>query len=113
MEVARRVRLDLLPRGQDSKSVLNLECGRSTLPHGARPGGSLLPCQPRRLELDEPSLNLPLDNLPHLYELWGTLQVIDVPLGEARNLGYDSIEHRLARQMWCLRQGSSLTGLRR
>jgi predicted component of viral defense system (DUF524 family) len=51
------------------------------------------------VELDEPGLDLPLDNLPHLYELWGTLQVIDVLLEQARALGYDSIEHRLARQI--------------
>jgi hypothetical protein len=51
------------------------------------------------VELDQPGLDVPLDNLPDLYELWGTLQVIDVLLEEARNLGYDSVEHRLARQI--------------
>ncbi len=51
------------------------------------------------VELDDPGLNLPLDNLPHLYELWGTLQVIDVLLEQARTLDYDSVEHRLARQI--------------
>jgi predicted component of viral defense system (DUF524 family) len=51
------------------------------------------------VELDDPGLNLPLDNLPHLYELWGTLQVIDVLLEQARAHNYDSIEHRLARQI--------------
>jgi predicted component of viral defense system (DUF524 family) len=51
------------------------------------------------VELDDPGLTLPLDNLPHLYELWGTLQVIDVLLEQARAHNYDSVEHRLARQI--------------
>jgi hypothetical protein len=51
------------------------------------------------VELDDPGLNVPLDNLPHLYELWGTLQVIDVLLDQARASEYDSVEHRLARQI--------------
>ncbi len=51
------------------------------------------------VELDDPGLNLPLDNLPHLYELWGTLQVIDVLLEQAGTHDYDSVEHRLARQI--------------
>lgn len=51
------------------------------------------------VELDQPGLDLPLDNLPRLYELWGTLQVIDVLLEEAGRFGFDSIEHRLARQI--------------
>jgi predicted component of viral defense system (DUF524 family) len=51
------------------------------------------------VELDDPGLKLPLDNLPHLYEVWGTLQVIDVLLEQARIHDYDSVEHRLARQI--------------
>jgi predicted component of viral defense system (DUF524 family) len=49
--------------------------------------------------LEEPGLDLPLDNLPNLYELWGTLQVIDVLLDEAKRCGYDEVEQRLARQI--------------
>jgi predicted component of viral defense system (DUF524 family) len=71
------------------------------------------------VELDEPGLNLPLVNLPDLYELWGTLQVIDVLLQQARSHGYDSVEHRLARQIGrgvyvrVLPDGSAAVTLRR
>jgi predicted component of viral defense system (DUF524 family) len=51
------------------------------------------------VHLDEPGLDLPLENLPRLYELWGTLQVLDVVLAEARDRGYDHVEHRIARQI--------------
>jgi predicted component of viral defense system (DUF524 family) len=51
------------------------------------------------VDLVEPGLSLPLENLPHLYEMWGTLEVIDVLLEQARALKYDFVDHRLARQI--------------
>jgi predicted component of viral defense system (DUF524 family) len=41
------------------------------------------------VELDVPELEAPLDNLPDLYEMWGTLQVIDVLLTCGEELGYE------------------------
>jgi predicted component of viral defense system (DUF524 family) len=49
------------------------------------------------VELDEPNLETPLENLPHLYESWATLRVIDALLRVARELGYTADPPRLAR----------------
>jgi predicted component of viral defense system (DUF524 family) len=52
------------------------------------------------VHLEEPALEAPLENLPHLYELWGTLSVIrtlvDVAVGRH---GYEVRSQRLARHI--------------
>jgi hypothetical protein len=48
------------------------------------------------VELDDPNLDTPLENLPHLYESWGTLRIIDALLRVARELGYAADSPRLA-----------------
>jgi predicted component of viral defense system (DUF524 family) len=48
-----------------------------------------------RVLLDEPSLEAPLENLPYLYQVWGTLEVIGVLLATAAELGYEVMEQRL------------------
>jgi predicted component of viral defense system (DUF524 family) len=50
------------------------------------------------VQLDEPSLDAPLEGLPDLYQAWGTLQVIDVLLELAQEYGYETTEQRLAKQ---------------
>jgi predicted component of viral defense system (DUF524 family) len=47
------------------------------------------------VQLDAPALDAPLENLPELYELWGTLQVLDVLLQSAEELGYEARAQRL------------------
>jgi predicted component of viral defense system (DUF524 family) len=49
------------------------------------------------VELDEPTLEAPLENLPHLYELWGTLHTIQALLHVGAELGYTSRAQNLAR----------------
>jgi predicted component of viral defense system (DUF524 family) len=49
------------------------------------------------VELDEPGLEAPLENLPHLYEVWGTLQVIQVLLEVAAELDFEIHSQTLAR----------------
>jgi hypothetical protein len=49
------------------------------------------------VELDEPTLEAPLENLPHLYEVWGTLQLIEALLDVAAELGFITRSHALAR----------------
>jgi predicted component of viral defense system (DUF524 family) len=49
------------------------------------------------VELDDVGLETPLENLPHLYESWGTLHVIHVLLRVAAGLGYTAGPPRLAR----------------
>jgi len=51
------------------------------------------------VELDEPTLESPLENLPDLYQTWGTLQVIDVLLDVGAALGYSTTLQRLAKQV--------------
>jgi predicted component of viral defense system (DUF524 family) len=51
------------------------------------------------VELDEPLLDAPLENLPALYEVWGTLQIIDVLLECAEECGYETRHERLARRI--------------
>lgn len=41
-----------------------------------------------QVQLDEPTLAAPLENLPHLYEVWGTLQVLDALVKVALDFGY-------------------------
>jgi predicted component of viral defense system (DUF524 family) len=65
------------------------------------------------VELDEPALEAPLENLPHLYETWATLIIIDTLLELASELRYHVREQRLARYLdgglyiKVLRNGSS------
>jgi hypothetical protein len=40
------------------------------------------------VRLEEPALDAPLENLPHLYQLWGTLQVVQALVQVAAELGY-------------------------
>ncbi len=47
------------------------------------------------VRLEEPALEAPLENLPRLYQVWGTLEVIAALLGVAVELGYLIEEQRL------------------
>lgn len=47
------------------------------------------------VQLDEPTLAVPLENLPRLYEVWGTLQVLDALARVAFNFGYRVRSERL------------------
>jgi PD-(D/E)XK nuclease superfamily/Domain of unknown function (DUF2357) len=51
------------------------------------------------VQLDEPGLDAPLENLPHLYQLWGTLQVIAALAEAARECGYSCVDQQLARHL--------------
>ena len=46
----------------------------------------------------EPALDTPLENVPFLYELWGTLLVIDAVVEEAVEAGYRVVHQRVARR---------------
>jgi hypothetical protein len=48
------------------------------------------------IQLREPALDAPLENLPELYQSWGTLIVIDELLKLAAEHGYDIRQQRLA-----------------
>jgi hypothetical protein len=56
------------------------------------------------VQLDEPLLAAPLENLPKLYESWGTLQVIATFANLAPSLGYtverQDVVHRRADRVW-------------
>jgi predicted component of viral defense system (DUF524 family) len=64
------------------------------------------------IQLREAALDAPLENLPELYQTWGTLVVIDELLRVAAEDGYDVRQHRLAHRseggVWIevLRDGS-------
>lgn len=47
------------------------------------------------VRLEEGAVDAPLENLPHLYQLWGTLQVLDVLLDVGIELGYRLERERL------------------
>ena len=49
--------------------------------------------------LEDGALDAPLDNVPHLYELWGTLTVIQVVLAVAAELDYEATESRMTRRI--------------
>jgi predicted component of viral defense system (DUF524 family) len=49
------------------------------------------------IQLDEPALDAPLDNLPHLYETWGALQVVVAALEVGEELGFKTQLQRIAR----------------
>jgi predicted component of viral defense system (DUF524 family) len=48
------------------------------------------------VQLDEPRLDAPLDNLPHLYETWGALNVIAAALEVGEELGFETRLQRIA-----------------
>src|SRR5947209_5160548 len=48
--------------------------------------------------LEESALEAPLENLPFLYQTWGTLEVFSVLLDVTGTLGYQVIEQSLARK---------------
>jgi len=50
------------------------------------------------VRLDEPALEAPLENLPKLYQVWGTLHVLAVTLHTAAGLGYKTQAQHLARR---------------
>jgi predicted component of viral defense system (DUF524 family) len=50
------------------------------------------------VQLEEPALEAPLENLPYLYQLWGTLEVICVLLEVAQEFGYCARQYRLIRR---------------
>lgn len=47
------------------------------------------------IDLDAPELDAPVENLPRLYEIWGTLQIIQATLDVAGPLGYRVKTERL------------------
>src|SRR5262249_28373755 len=49
------------------------------------------------VQLDEAALDAPLENLPGLYEVWGTLRVIQALLEVGAELGYTYRTQQLAR----------------
>lgn len=54
-------------------------------------------CRQIEVRLDQSALDVPLQNLPYLYQLWGTLQVIQVLLEVAAEQGYRLKHNRLMR----------------
>ena len=52
-------------------------------------------CQSLRIELRDDRIESPLENLPYLYELWGTLRVVDCLLKNAAGHGYRLVHQRL------------------
>jgi hypothetical protein len=47
------------------------------------------------VRLEEPNLDAPLENLPSIYQTWGTLEVISALLNVASELGYGTEHQRL------------------
>jgi hypothetical protein len=54
-------------------------------------------CRQIEVRLEQSALDVPLQNLPYLYQLWGTLQVIQVLLKVAAEQGYRLKHNRLTR----------------
>ncbi len=50
------------------------------------------------VRLEEPALEAPLRNLPHLYQVWGTLEVLSALLEVAVGLGYQVKQQRLVKR---------------
>ncbi|NWJ98554.1 MAG: DUF2357 domain-containing protein [Chloroflexi bacterium] len=50
------------------------------------------------VRLEEPALDAPLKNLPHLYQLWGTLKVIQMLLEVGAELGYQETKQQLLKR---------------
>jgi predicted component of viral defense system (DUF524 family) len=51
------------------------------------------------VELDEPALEAPLENLPYLYEVWGTLKVIKTFIDVGNELGLELRSDQLVRHV--------------
>jgi predicted component of viral defense system (DUF524 family) len=49
-------------------------------------------CRQMEVRLEQSALDVPLQNLPYLYQIWGTLQVIQVLLNVAAEQGYQLIK---------------------
>jgi hypothetical protein len=49
------------------------------------------------VQLDEPALDAPLENLPYLYQLWGTMEVLTELLDVSASFGYHMRSQRLVR----------------
>jgi hypothetical protein len=47
------------------------------------------------VRMEEPNLDAPLENLPNLYQTWGTLEVLSVLLEVGAELGYRERSHQL------------------
>jgi PD-(D/E)XK nuclease superfamily len=50
------------------------------------------------VRLDEPALEAPLENLPYLYQVWGTLTVIEVLLDVVKKYAYKVDRQRLVQR---------------
>jgi predicted component of viral defense system (DUF524 family) len=50
------------------------------------------------IRLEDPALEAPLENLPYLYQLWGTLQILAVLLDVAAGAGFLVKAHQLLRR---------------
>lgn len=87
----------------DAVSALTVAPSRVTMVLQRRPAyraaldGLLAFLRSSGARLDAPSLDAPLDNLPSLYELWGTLQVCVAVLDTAARLGLVVARQRLVR----------------
>lgn len=51
------------------------------------------------VQLDDDRLDAPLDNLPHLYETWGALELIAAILDVGDELGFVTREQRIAKHI--------------
>jgi hypothetical protein len=51
-----------------------------------------------RIRFEEPGLDAPLENLPSLYEAWGTLLIVDQLIKTAGELGYRVVQNELTRR---------------
>jgi len=54
-------------------------------------------CRQMEVRLEQSALDVPLQNLPYLYQIWGTLQVIQVLLNVAAEQGYQLKRNQLTR----------------
>lgn len=50
------------------------------------------------VRFEDPTLDAPLENLPSLYQLWGTMRVIQATLEVGAQLGFTVVRHNLVRR---------------
>ncbi len=50
------------------------------------------------VRFEDPALDAPLENLPSLYQLWGTMRVIQATLGVGAELGFTLVRQNLVRR---------------
>jgi hypothetical protein len=67
-------------------------------PYRAALEGLLEFIKSQTVTLDLPELGAPLENLPKLYEIWGTLKVIEAVLIIGERKGYKTIRHQLVQR---------------